>query len=225
MAQAGLHAYLSLKTKNWVPNKKYFIFFLIGSIIPDIDIIFCALASYYIPIDQAVLFFHRTLTHSLITIAAIYFLFLIAYEYKKNESILTAAYGFIAGMLFHILIDIFFWFDSINLFWPLPIPEINIWFKIAIDNNIYNLILALEFIFFRLFASKLIDIIIDNPLKNGYYIKHLNLWMKFEILFFFVFICSTQILPNFKLFIFGVFYIPSILMLIFSIWNLRDSIN
>ena len=225
MAQAGLHAYLSLKSKKWIPDKKYFISFIIGSIIPDIDIIICALASYYIPINDAVYYFHRTFSHSIITIAVIYLGFLIAYELKKNESILNYAYGFVAGMLFHLLIDIFLWFNYVDLFWPLPIPPINIWMNIQIHESIINFLFALEFIFFRFFASKLIDIIINNPLKNGYYIKYLSHWMKIEIIMLFIFIFTIIIIPNMKLAIFGIFYIPSIVMLIYSVWNLRDSIN
>ena len=225
MAQAGLHAYLSLKSKKWIPDKKYFIAFLLGSIIPDIDIIFCAIASYYIPIEEAVYFFHRTITHSIITLAAIYLVFLITYEIKKNNSILNSAYGFIAGMSFHLLIDIFFWFDSIDLFWPLPIPNINLWFNMDVNNDILNIILASEFIFFRLIAYKLIHIVINNPRNNGNYINYLNLWMKFETLSFMIFIFVILLLPKLNLLFFGMLYIPSILMLIFSIWKIKDSIK
>tara|TARA_B100001146_G_scaffold213638_1_gene214184 strand:- start:123 stop:803 length:681 start_codon:yes stop_codon:yes gene_type:complete len=226
MAQAGLHAYISLKSKKWVPDKKFlFISFLLGSIIPDIDILFSAIASYYMPLNKAVEIFHRTFTHSLISVAALYLIFLIIYEIKKNELILNIAYGLTAGIIFHLLIDIVLWFNTIDLFWPLPIPKINLWFKFTIQNNIINTLLALEFIFFRLFASKLIDIIINKPLNNAYYIKYLGYWMKIEIILFILFIISIQIIPSFSLIVFGIFYIPSLLMLIFSTWNLRDSID
>ena len=226
MAQAGLHAYISLKSKKWVPDKKFlFISFLLGSIIPDIDILFTAIASYYMPLNQAIDIFHRTFTHSIISVSALYLIFLIIYEIKKNEIILNIAYGLTAGIIVHLLIDIVLWFNTIDLFWPLPVPKINLWFKFAVQNNIINILLALEFIFFRLFASKLIDIIINKPLNNAYYIKYLNYWMKIEIILFISFAISVKVIPSFNLIVFGIFYIPSLLMLIVSIWHLRDSID
>ena len=148
MAQAGLHAYISLKSKKWAPDKKFlFISFLLGSIIPDIDILFTAIASYYIPLNQAIDIFHRTFTHSIISVSALYLIFLIIYEIKKNKLILNIAYGFTAGIIVHLLIDIVLWFNTIDLFWPLPVPKINLWFKFAVQNNIINILLALEFIF------------------------------------------------------------------------------
>ena len=225
MAQAGLHAYLGLKSKKWIPNKKYFISFLMGSIIPDIDIIFYTFASYYIPIEKAIIYFHRTFTHSLITIATIYLLFLVLYELTKKEYILDAAYGFMAGFIFHLLIDLFFWFDSIDLFWPLPIPEINIWFFIDINQKIKYLIMAMEFIFFRFIAYQLIEKVIIKPLNNGAYVNYLNLWMKSQTYSLLIFIITIISIPQYTVTMFGILYIPSIIALIFFFWKLRGSLS
>ena len=54
-----------------------------------------------------------------------------------------------AGFIFILLIDLFFWFDSIDCR-PLPIPEINIWFFMELNQKIKYLIMAMEFIFLDL---------------------------------------------------------------------------
>ena len=50
MAQAGLHAYIAYYLRNKTPQKKWFLFaFILGSVIPDADIIISAIYSIFIP--------------------------------------------------------------------------------------------------------------------------------------------------------------------------------
>ena len=85
MAPLGLSTYLSFKIKKILPKgKKIFFFFLIGSILPDIDIILSIFISaiFYKTINIYLL--HNTFTHSMIFLGVMHLFFLIAYEIKKK---------------------------------------------------------------------------------------------------------------------------------------------
>ena len=80
------------------------------------------------------------------------------------------------GLLLHLTVDIFLWFDSVHIFWPLPTERLNIWSFLNEIKPIYKKIfLGLEFVFFRLFAWQLIKVIISYPDSNGRYLKNLTL--------------------------------------------------
>ena len=128
MAQLGLHAYISFKIRDLLPNKNlYFIFFLIGSMLPDIDIVLSIIISLLFFEHYNMYLFHNTITHSIISLGVIYLFTLIIYEIKKEKKILNISSGLIMGALLHIAIDILIGFESIDIFWPLPIGTINLW--------------------------------------------------------------------------------------------------
>ena len=222
MAPLGLSTYLSFKIKKILPKgKKFFFFFLIGSILPDIDIILSIFIStiFYKTINIYLL--HNTFTHSIISLGLMHLFFLIVYEIKKNKSLITISKALIAGMMFHISIDIFLGFEIIDIFWPLPIGIIN-FFSIEKSSSIKNILLGFEFFFFRLCASILIEKILNTPNQMHNFIKPLSLWMKYEGYLFFIFLICLIIIPQYIILIFSIFYIPSYIMLVFSIYKLRN---
>ena len=228
MAQAGLHAYIAFLFKKKLPFKKwFFISFLIGSIIPDIDLILVPiglLAS--LGIEDSILLLHRTFSHSIITLIIIYLSFLIIYEIKKDINLLFICNGFCLGILLHILIDIFLWFEPIHILWPLPIDEINFFNYIEISYFFKIFLLSSEFFLFRVLAWKLIKIIITNPLKNADAINSLSKFMKVELVYLILFIISSIYLDySYIYYIFGIFYIPSLIFMILMLYRIKDSIN
>ena len=83
MTQLGLRIYIAFKLNRLFPKKKFFfISFVGGSFFPDIDIILVALSSFLIPLNQSIFLFHKTITHSIVTLSAIYLILLIVYEIK-----------------------------------------------------------------------------------------------------------------------------------------------
>ena len=128
MTQLGLRIYIVFKLSRLFPKKKmFFISFIAGSFFPDIDIILVALSSLLISLDQSIFLFHKTITHSIITLSSIYLVLLIAYEIKKDKIILNIANGFSWGVIIHIIFDLIFRVGKIDLFWPLPIGIIKGW--------------------------------------------------------------------------------------------------
>ena len=224
MTLLGLHTYIAFKIKPFLYQRKmFFSSFLIGSVIPDIDIILVALCSIFLTQNESITIFHKTITHSFITAGIIYLFFLIIYEIKKNKIILNVAYGFTSGFVIHILVDTLIGFGKITLFWPLPIGALNGWDYTTISYNLENIILCSEFIFFRLLASQLIKTLLNcrTIMKNDNYIQYLASWMKIELYFFLVLLLTIIFIPEYKLIIFFILYIPSYVMSIHSILKLR----
>ena len=224
MTLLGLHTYIAFKIKPFLYQRKmFFTSFLMGSIIPDIDIILVALSSMFLTINESFGIFYKTITHSLITAGIVYLLFLIAYELKKSKAILNIAYGVISGIIIHILVDILIGYGKITLFWPLPIGGVNGWAYTSFPYNLGNIIVCSEFILFRLLASQLINAIINSPIitKSNNYIRYLTLWMKIELYFFLIIFLTIIFIPDYKLIIFIILYIPSYIMSVYSIYILR----
>ena len=109
---------------------------------------------------------------------------------------------------------------------PLPIQPFNFWFYFNIPDKLILILISLEFVFFRLFASQLIDIVILKPNSNGQYLKILTLYMKLQMYLFVLFLVAIFTLnANLIYIIFIIFYIPSLIIGYFILFSLRDSIN
>jgi len=225
MAQIGAHAYISVLIRKKLSYRKWFFpGFLLGSILPDIDYFFSKIHEI-INIPSYLSFLNKTFAHSILSTVIIYLLLLIVYELKKDKSILHLANGLILGIFLHISIDILFFFEKIDLFWPLPINSIYLWDK-NLPIYIYKLILALEFVFFRWFAHYSIDMILHHPGKNRALIKVQTLWMKLELSFTAIFIiCLYYLEIQNVLIVFYLGYIPSMFMMFYTIIKIWDSLD
>ncbi len=217
MAQAGIHALIGLQSKRIIPHEKgLYPAIIIGSLIPDLDILIVALSSIFLSIERSTEIFHRTFSHSFFTLIIIYLLFMILGEMRKSTQLKTIGKGLAIGILLHIIADTFLWFHGIHFLWPLPIPEFNLWESTHIPVLIRNFILSSEFLFFRLYAWFLLNQYLSNPVENGWFVKFISKWMNIELLLFIAFLFFTYFeIPSFKLF-FGLVYIPSLIMAIIS---------
>jgi len=201
MSLIGLQTYLAFKIKFLLPNKKFFfISFLLGLIIPEIDVTIISLYNLLLSAENTTHLFDKNFTHSIVTLSVIYLIFLVVYELKKNKEILNVGNGIILGMLI-----------------------IKGW---NYSKLILNLLMGLEFIFFRLLASELVKLVLNNPskTKDDKFIKYLLYWMKLELLFLILFTFTVIYKPDFQLILFTILYIISYLMTIFSLFNLRKII-
>ena len=228
MAQAGLHAYIAYSLREIIPQKKWFLIsFILGALIPDVDIIITSAYSLFAPIEKSIILTHRTFTHSIFSYIIIYLLFLIIYEVTKNKKYLLFGNGIFAGLLSHLILDIFLWFDAVHIFWPLPTESLDIWYFLNDIKPLYKKIfLALEFVFFRLFAWQIIEVIIKHPFSNGKYLKNLSIYMKTQTLFLIVFCLSSYFLKMESTYlVFSILYIPSLLFLIYFTYKSKNSFN
>ena len=121
MAQAGLHAALGYQLRRIIPSeKRLFPSIIFGSILPDLDIVVVAIGSLFYPISHSEKLFHRSFSHSFFSLIAVYLLFAILSEWKKRPVYKSIGKGLALGMLSHIILDTFLWFQKIQFLWPLP---------------------------------------------------------------------------------------------------------
>jgi hypothetical protein len=118
--------------------------------------------------------------------------------------------------------DSFFFLQGIYLLWPLQ-NEWNIWSKYHPPEIVSKLLLASEFLFFRILAWLILEFSIKKSnLKHPGYLYIISRWKNIEFYLFIIFIFIAILnLPRFEI-LFGLGYLPSLLMSIISIWVMRD---
>ena len=226
MAQAGLHAAIGYQVSRIIPyEKRLFPALIFGAMLPDLDIIIVAIASLFLSINQAVELFHRTFSHSFFTLIIIYLLFAILSELRRKPVLKSIGKGIALGMLTHYIIDTFIWFSQIDVLWPLPLEPINLWYFWKPTFRVFQILLALEFFCFRWYAWFLIGRHLEYPSKHSWFIKHLNTWKKLETIFCLLFIILILWNPPFFKLLFGIAYIPSLIMALFATHMSRDALE
>jgi len=226
MAQAGLHAAIGYQMRRIVPyEKRLFPAIIFGTIMPDLDIIIVALASIHYTINQAEIIFHRTFSHSIFTLFFIYLLFLIFSELKKKPILKSIGKGITLGMLAHLLVDTLIWFSHIHLLWPLPLEPINLWSLFTTPTLVFQILLVMEFFCFRWYAWFLITQHLKTPNHKSWFIKYLNIWKNFTTYLFLFFIILLIWNPSFFKILFGIAYIPSLVMALYSTYISRDALE
>ena len=226
MAQAGLHAALGYQFQRIIPSEKRLLPAVIfGAILPDLDIVVVAIGSFLYPISYSVELFHRSFSHSFFTLIAIYLLFLILSEWKKRTIYKTIGKGLVLGILSHIILDTFLWFREIQFLWPLPLEPFNLWSLWETPDWIHRSMLVLEFFCFRWYAWFLITQHIKTPGNQAWFVKYLNKWKKWEDYIFLLFIILVIWNPPFFKILFGIAYIPSLIMALFSTYMSRNALE
>ncbi len=236
MAQSGIHAFSGIILSKLFKQEKWFVPSLIfGSILPDIDIFFSAIAylfGFSIVEAEGI---HRTFTHSIFTVIIIYLLFLSIKEIKSDEKFKTIGKGLCIGMTIHIILDIFLWFHDISLLWPLQpyvMEPTNIWGDISLSQYpiFKKLLLAFEFIMFRIYGWFLINKFINRESVNNpasWFVKYITKWIKIEFILFITFLLLIYININTDIYmiLFTLAYIPSLMMTLISTYISRDIFN
>lgn len=125
MPQNGIHAIVGVASRKWMPKKERLLLGVaLGNMFPDLDNLVVAYATLARPPDPEG--FHRTFTHSVFTIIFMLLLFYVTAALTKNEKWKNFGFGFSAGILMHILVDLVLWFNGVELLWPLRY-ELNFW--------------------------------------------------------------------------------------------------
>lgn len=160
MPQSGLHGLSGLPTARAligrVPREAHaaFVFATIfGAVAPDIDLYPTAIGVTFFNQDVYVL--HRSFTHNIFVLLLLYVLGLC----MRKPAWRWGLWGLGIGCLTHELLDIFFWFAKLDLFWPLSLPHghgmlpvVDVWGdnKALKSGPIPNIRDAFEFPFFAL---------------------------------------------------------------------------
>jgi membrane-bound metal-dependent hydrolase YbcI (DUF457 family) len=127
MPQNGIHAMVGTAVaRKWMPKQEWLVLgVVLGNMFPDLDNFVVAYATLAkLPEPEH---FHRTFTHSIFTMLAMLILFYVIASIAKNEKWKNFGLGFSTGILMHILLDLVFWFNGVELLWPLSTYELNFW--------------------------------------------------------------------------------------------------
>jgi membrane-bound metal-dependent hydrolase YbcI (DUF457 family) len=149
MPQNGIHAMVGVVSRKWMPLKEWvFLGLVLGNMFPDLDNVVVAYASLAgLPDPEQ---YHRTFTHSIFTVLAVVLFFYIIGAVTKSERWKSFGFGFGAGILMHILLDLVLWFNGVELFWPLG-GEINFWSGFVVPSWLKMLLETGEFLAFGLY--------------------------------------------------------------------------
>ena len=226
MAQACLHAALGYQFQRIIPSERRLLPAIIfGAILPDLDIIVVAIGSLFYPISYSEELFHRSFSHSFFTLIAIFLLFAILAEWKKRPVFKSIGKGLALGMLSHIILDTFLWFRAIQFLWPLPLKPFNLWSLWEIPDWIHRSMLVLEFFCFRWYAWFLITKHLRTPSKQSWIIKYLQIWKNLGTILFIFFSLMVLWNPSIFLVLFGMTYIPSLIMALWATYMSRDTLE
>ena len=125
MPQNGVHAIVGTVARKWMPQKEWLLLgVVLGNMFPDLDNLAVAYATLAkLPDPES---YHRTFTHSIVTIAVVLVLFYVIAAVTQNGRWKNFGNGFAAGILMHILVDLVLWFNGVELLWPIQY-ELNFW--------------------------------------------------------------------------------------------------
>jgi membrane-bound metal-dependent hydrolase YbcI (DUF457 family) len=100
---------------------------------------------------------HRTFTHSLFTLIALVVLFYLVSLVTRDQKWNNFGMGFGMGILMHIVLDLFLWFNGVELFWPIKF-ELNFWSWFTMPVWLDKLLKTGEFLAFGMFFLLLASI-------------------------------------------------------------------
>jgi membrane-bound metal-dependent hydrolase YbcI (DUF457 family) len=223
MPQNGVHAIAGMAARRWMPQREWLLpGVVLGNMFPDLD----NLAVAYATLTGAdVHGLHRTFTHSVFTIVGILVLFSLVAALTKNQKWNNFGLGFGIGILMHILLDLVFWFNGVELLWPIRY-ELNFWswFSVPAWPNI--LLETGEFLSFGLYFLLLASLARrqntdrehQRSSKTWAYIEFV-LFLVFAVLFFSFGVEGLQYT------IFGALYLISIIIAVVITIQMRKTVE
>ena len=156
-------------------------------------------------------------------------LILIYLEYK-NKSNINIIIGISIGMALHVMIDIMT-LNSVGIFYPLFDLNSNFnlknYLNIQIPLTTSKVLYAFDFFFFRLYTSRIIELIIKNKIDKFELIKKLTIWMKIQLYIFLLFLLLIYFGVDEAIFsnLFGLLYTISFVIMVYMTYKTRKIIN
>lgn len=223
MPQAGVHAMVGMAARRWMPQREWlFLGVVLGNLFPDLDNLAVAYATLTGADTHGL---HRTFTHSIFTIIALFILFYLTAAVTGNRKWNSFGMGFGMGILMHILLDLFLWFNGVELLWPIRYElnfwswfETPAWLRIILETGEF-LAFGLYFLLLRSLARRQnTDMQRRASIKTWMYIE-LTLFIIFTTIFFAI---GSEGLPYT---IFGALYLISLIVAIILTIRMKDTVE
>lgn len=207
MAQAGMHALVSLPLRKWEAARKEWLMLglVLGSMLPDADNLAVAVAVITKKSSEGL---HRTFTHSLFSVLLVVLTFYLVGQLTKRQRWTNLGIGLGGGILMHILLDLVLWFDGVAILWPLPFT-LNLWTNVTPPGWWTTLMMPVELLFFAFFFLSL-DLLARQKGSDLNFLTKLRGWTIAQAVLFVIFLVLAFVLGAMFKTIFGAVYLLSL---------------
>lgn len=221
MPQAGIHGIVGTAARKWMPKREWLLLgMVLGNLFPDLDNIAVAIATLTKSTTEGL---HRTFTHSIFTVIALVLLFYVVALLTHNQKWNNFGIGFGTGILMHIVLDLFLWFNGVELFWPFRF-ELNFWSWFVMPNWLNILLETGEFLAFGLFFLLLVSIGKKQKTDEEYLPKLRGYAVLQFVLFVFFTVLAFVMQKGFQT-IYGALYLLSLFFAIAMTFRMRKTIE
>jgi membrane-bound metal-dependent hydrolase YbcI (DUF457 family) len=206
MPQAGIHGIVGVSLRKWMPHQEWLLLgVVLGNLFPDLDNIAVAIATVAKAPTEGL---HRTFTHSLFTALALVVLFTIVSLLTRDQRWNHFGLGFGAGILTHILLDLFLWFNGVELFWPIKF-DLNFWSWFTMPGWLDILLKTGEFLAFGLFYL-LLAALGKRQGTDQEFLPKLRIYAYLQLALFVLFTFAGFVMQKGFATIYGAFYLLSL---------------
>jgi membrane-bound metal-dependent hydrolase YbcI (DUF457 family) len=221
MPQAGIHGVVGLVFRKWMPRKEWLLLgVVLGNLFPDLDNIAVAIATITKNSTDGL---HRTFTHSIFTALALVLLFYLASLLTRDQRFNNFGLGFGSGILMHIILDLFLWFNGVELFWPLKF-ELNLWGWFTMPGWLDIILKTGEFLAFGLFFLYLVSLGKKQG-TDGAFLPKLQVYAYIQFALFALITIAGFVLQKGFLTVYGALYLLSLFFAIAMTFRMRQTIE
>ncbi len=221
MPQAGIHGMVGVAFRKWMPKREWLLLgVVLGNLFPDLDNIAVAVATVAKTSTEGL---HRTFTHSLFTVAALMILFFLVSLATKDGKWSNFGIGFGSGILMHILLDLFLWFNGVELFWPIRF-ELNFWSWFIMPGWLDKILMTGEFLAFGLFFL-LLDSAGKRQGTDEAFLPKLRIYANIQFALFILFTIAAFVMGKGFSIIYGAFYLLSLFFAIAMTFRMKKTIE
>ena len=221
MPQAGIHGIVGVAFRRWMPRREWLLLGLVlGNLFPDLDNIAVAFATVTKASTEGL---HRTFTHSIFTVTALVIVFYLASLVTKDQKWSNFGMGFGSGILMHIILDLFLWFNGVELFWPIRY-ELNFLSWFTMPGWLNNILMTGEFLAFGLFFLLLVSV--GNKQKTDEeYLPQLRIYAYAQFALFVLFSVSAFVIGKGFTTIYGLVYLISLFFAIAITFRMSKTVE
>lgn len=221
MAQAGIHSLAGVAVRKWAPTREWLALgIVLGNLLPDADNLAVAVATVTGASTEGL---HRTLSHSLFTVAAIIIIFQLVAALIKRPHWGNLGLGLGIGVLMHILLDLLIWFNGVQILWPLP-SWVNFWQGTTSPEWFSKFLMPAEMLFVALYFGWLV-VLARRQNTNLDRLTSLKVWTAIQVFLFLLFLVLVYTMDNGFMTIYGAVYLLSLVLAFVITIRMRQTIE
>ena len=221
MPQAGIHGIVGVSFRKWMPHQEWLLFgVVLGNLFPDLDNIAVAIATVTKSPTEGL---HRAFTHSLFTALALVALFYLVSLLTRDRRWNQFGLGFGAGILMHIILDLFLWFNGVELFWPIKF-DLNFWSWFAMPGWLDIILKTGEFLAFGLFFLLLASLGKKQRTDEAF-LPTLRVYAHIQFVLFAFFSVAGFVMQKGFMTLYGAFYLLSLFLAIAMTFRMVKTIE